>query len=76
MKIEPTLLRTPPWILAVVAMIPIQMGSALSISLFDDIGPAGTAWLRLALGAVLLWVIVRPRLTAIRRRDVPGLLGL
>ncbi|MEY2900642.1 MAG: hypothetical protein RL247_808 [Actinomycetota bacterium] len=76
MTTEPTLLRTPPWILAVVAMISIQMGSALSISLFDDIGPAGTAWLRLALGAVLLWVIVRPRLRAIRKRDVPGLLGL
>lgn len=68
--------RPPAWTLAVVAMISIQMGSALSISLFDDIGPAGTAWLRLALGAVLLWVIVRPRLRGIHSRDVPGLLGL
>jgi inner membrane transporter RhtA len=64
------------WTLAVVAMFSIQMGSALSISLFDDIGPAGTAWLRLALGAVILWIIVRPRLRNIQRADIPGLLGL
>jgi len=68
--------KPPAWTLAVVAMISIQMGSALSIFLFDEIGPAGTAWLRLTLGAVLLWIIVRPRLRGIRSRDVPGLLGL
>ncbi len=68
--------KPPAWTLAVVAMFSIQMGSALSISLFDDIGPAGTAWLRLALGAVILWIIVRPRLRNIQRVDIPGLLGL
>ena len=68
--------RVPPWTLAVVAMISIQMGSALSMSLFDRIGPAGTAWLRLALGAIVLWVLVRPRWRVITRQNLPGLLGL
>jgi inner membrane transporter RhtA len=68
--------RVPAWTLAVVAMFSIQMGSALSISLFDDIGPAGTAWLRLVLGAVILLIFVRPRLRKIRQKDVPGLIGL
>jgi len=68
--------RVPPWTLAVVAMISIQMGSALSMSLFDRIGPAGTAWLRLALGAIVLWVIVRPQWRVITRHNLPGLLGL
>jgi inner membrane transporter RhtA len=71
-----TMNRVPAWTLAVVAMLSIQMGSALSISLFDDIGPAGTAWLRLVLGAVILLIFVRPRLRTIRQKDVPGLIGL
>ena len=68
--------RVPAWTLAVVAMFSIQMGSALSITLFDDIGPAGTAWLRLILGAVILLIIVRPSIRSIRRKDIPGLIGL
>lgn len=68
--------RVPAWTLAVVAMFSIQMGSVLSITLFDDIGPAGTAWLRLILGAVILLIIVRPSIRSIRRKDIPGLIGL
>jgi inner membrane transporter RhtA len=68
--------RVPAWTLAVIAMFSIQMGSALSVSLFDDIGPAGTAWLRLILGAVILLIIVRPSLRGIRSKDIPGLIGL
>lgn len=66
----------PPWTLAVVAMLSIQTGSALSISLFDDIGPAGTAWLRMSLGAVILLVLVRPSWLSVSRSQWPGLLGL
>ena len=66
----------PPWTLAVVAMLSIQTGSALSISLFPAVGPAGTAWLRLSLGAVILLLIVRPRLSLIRRDNIVGLLSL
>lgn len=68
--------RIPPWTLAVIAMLSIQSGSALSISLFDDIGPAGTAWLRMALGAVILVVIVRPSVRLLTRSQWVSLLGL
>jgi inner membrane transporter RhtA len=66
----------PPWSLAVTAMLSVQLGSALSVDLIAVVGPAGTAWLRLSLGALILLVLVRPPLRAVRRRDVPALLGL
>ena len=45
----------PPWGLAVTAMLSIQLGSALSVDLIEDVGPAGTAWLRLSMGASFSW---------------------
>lgn len=68
--------HTPPWTWAVLAMLSIQLGSALAITLFSSIGPAGTAWLRLSLGAVILILVARPRWRSIRREHVPALLGL
>ena len=68
--------RVPAWSLAVIAMLSIQLGSALSISLFPAVGPAGTAWLRLALGAVILLLLVRPSLRLINRSNLVGLIGL
>lgn len=68
--------QVPPWAMAVAAMVSIQLGSALSVELIDTAGPAGTAWLRLTMGAVLLVALARPRLRAIRRADMPALLGL
>lgn len=53
--------RVPAWVLAVVAMLSVQVGAAVSIQLFDDVGVAGTAWLRLMLSAVVLIVLVRPK---------------
>lgn len=66
----------PPWALAVTAMLSVQLGSALSVDLIPVVGPAGTAWLRLTMGAVILLALVRPPLRTIRRRDLPALLGL
>jgi inner membrane transporter RhtA len=66
----------PPWGLAVAAMLSVQLGSALSVDLIAIVGPAGTAWLRLTIGALIFWALARPPLRAIRRRDVPALLGL
>ena len=68
--------RIPPWSWAVAAMLSVQLGSALSIDLIDTVGPAGTAWLRLTMGAIVFVAVVRPPLRDIRRHDVPGLLGL
>lgn len=44
------------------AIASIQFGAALGVTLFDDAGAAGAAFVRLALAAVILLVLVRPRL--------------
>lgn len=66
----------PPWSLAVVSMLMIQLCAALSVVLFDQVGTAGTAWLRLCMGALVFLLIARPPLTKIRREDIWPLLGL
>jgi inner membrane transporter RhtA len=58
------------------AMLSVQLGSALSVSLIDVVGPGGTAWLRLGMGALIFLAIARPPLGSIRRADVPALLAL
>jgi inner membrane transporter RhtA len=40
----------------------LQVGAAFAVTLFDDLGPAGAAFLRLALAAVVLWAVWRPKL--------------
>jgi inner membrane transporter RhtA len=66
----------PPWALAVTAMLSVQLGSALSVDLIATVGPAGTAWLRLSMGALVFLALARPPLREVRRRDVAPLLGL
>jgi len=46
---------------AVVAMLCVQLGLAVSVGLFDQVGPAGAAWLRLAWAGLLFLVLLRPR---------------
>ncbi|MEE6272509.1 EamA family transporter [Georgenia wangjunii] len=57
-------------------MLSVQLGSALSVDLIDEVGAAGTAWLRLTAGALVFLVIARPPLRSVRRADLPALLGL
>lgn len=66
----------PPWSMAVAAMLLIQLSSALSVGLIEQVGAAGTAWLRLAMGGAIFLLIARPPLQRIRRQDVPAILGL
>lgn len=54
-------------VLAVAAMLCVQLGLALSVGLFDRVGPEGAAWLRLAWAGVLLLVLVRPRPSSFSR---------
>jgi inner membrane transporter RhtA len=56
--------------LVVAACASPQLGAALAVTLFGELGPAGTAFLRLALAAVVLWVIWRPRLAGDLRLPV------
>ncbi|WP_051299492.1 EamA family transporter [Arthrobacter castelli] len=57
-------------------MLSVQLGSALSVDLIAAVGAAGTAWLRLTMGALILLALARPPLRDVRRRDMPALLGL
>lgn len=70
--------RVPAWSLAVIAMLSVQLGAAISIALFEPIGVGGTAWLRMTLGAIGIVLIVRPRYRqwAWRELRAPVLLGV
>ena len=47
--------------MAVVSMLCVQVGLAVALTLVDDLGAAGTTWLRLAWAGLILVVVVRPR---------------
>ncbi len=49
--------------LVIAAAVSPQIGAAFAVTLFDELGPAGAAFLRLAFAAVVLWAVWRPRLT-------------
>src|ERR687895_2250775 len=48
--------------LVLAAAVSPQVGAAFAVTLFDELGPAGAAFLRLAIAAIVLWAIWRPRL--------------
>ena len=56
-------------LMAVAAMMSLQVGLAISVTLIDRIGVDGVAWLRLAWAGVLLLIIVRPRRAAYTRNS-------
>lgn len=62
--------------MAVAAMMAIQLSNAMSVTVIGQVGPAGTAWLRMCFGVVFLWVISRPAIRSLRRRDLPALIAL
>jgi inner membrane transporter RhtA len=62
--------------MAVSAIILVQLGLAVSVGLFDRVGPGGAAWLRLAWAGVLLLVIVRPRPSDYSRRGLLACVAL
>ncbi|MFE9638960.1 DMT family transporter [Nocardiopsis alba] len=66
----------PPWTMAVTAMLSIQLSNALSVPVIDQVGPAGTAWLRMCFGAAFLWIIAYPAIRSVSRQDTPALLAL
>ncbi len=68
--------RFPAWSLAVVAMLSVQLGAALSVGLFPSVGPGGTAWLRLTVGACVFVAIGRPRIRGLSGSERRIVLGL
>jgi inner membrane transporter RhtA len=68
--------RVPPWTLAIAAMLAVQLSNALSVPVIEQVGPGGTAWLRMCFGAAFLWLFARPAIRSVRRADLPALLAL
>jgi inner membrane transporter RhtA len=62
--------------MAIVAMLCVQLGLAVSVGLIDRIGAGGAAWLRLAWAGVLLLILVRPRPSMFSRRGLLGSVAL
>ncbi len=62
--------RAPAWSLAIVAMLSVQVGSALSTGLFAEVGAGGTAWLRLTAGALMFLAFGRPHLRGRSRSEL------
>jgi inner membrane transporter RhtA len=54
-------------LMALGSMSCVQLGLALSVPLFGEVGPLGAVWLRLTWAAVILLAIVRPRPWRFRR---------
>lgn len=57
-------------LMAIASMSCVQVGLATSTHLFNTVGPAGAAWLRLAWAGILMLVIVRPRFRTFSRTAI------
>jgi inner membrane transporter RhtA len=62
--------RVPPTGLVLAAVASVQFGAALAKTLFDDLGPGGTVFLRVLLAALVLAALWRPRVRGHSRRDL------
>lgn len=62
--------RVPPVALVLGAVTSVQFGAALARTLFDDLGPSGASLLRLGFAALVLGVVVRPRLRGRTRAEL------
>ena len=54
-------------LMAMGSMVCVQLGLAIAVTLIDEIGVEGAAWLRLAWAGIILLLLVRPRAVAFTR---------
>ena len=68
----------PPTALVMLSIVSVQLGAAMAKTLFDSLGPGGTVFVRIAFAALVLLVLVRPKLGGYDRNAylVAGLFGL
>jgi inner membrane transporter RhtA len=57
----------PPPALMLIAMVSFQVGTAIAKGLFDQISAPGVAFMRLAFGAAIMLVWLRPAMRGLRR---------
>lgn len=62
-------MRIPPTLLVLAAVSSVQFGAALAKSLFDEVGPGGTVFLRVLFAALVLAAVWRPAVGARSRAD-------
>lgn len=60
--------------LLLLSILSVQFGSALAKSLFDDLGPWGVVFLRVAFSALILFAVGRPQLNATVRQNFKAIL--
>jgi inner membrane transporter RhtA len=60
----------PAPVLVLAAIASVQLGSALAKTLFDELGPGGAVFLRVAIAALVLAVAWRPRVRDHSARDL------
>lgn len=63
-------------LMAIAAMISVQLGAALARPAMDSFGPFAVTWGRLTWAAVLLWLVVRPDIRSYSSRNLAAALGL
>ena len=66
--------RPSPIGLLLLSILSVQFGSALAKSLFDDLGPWGVVFLRVAFSALILFAIGRPRFNSAVRQNFRAIL--
>ena len=57
-------------LLVLFAIASVQLGGAFAKSLFDEIGPGGTVFVRVAAAALALALVWRPRIAGLSRREL------
>jgi inner membrane transporter RhtA len=62
--------------MALASVFTVQIGAAASTPVFAQVGPAGTAWLRLCWAGLIYAAVARPRPWTLPRRDLGGALLL
>jgi inner membrane transporter RhtA len=65
----------PPVVLVLLAITSVQFGAALAKTLFDDVGPGGTVFLRVAFAALVLMLLWRPKVRGLAREHLWLVLG-
>ena len=70
--------RVPPTALVMLSRVSVQLGAAIAKTLFDSLGPGGTVFMRITFAALVLVLLVRPKLRGYDRAGylVAGLFGL
>jgi inner membrane transporter RhtA len=62
--------RRSPVLLVLAAVTAVQFGAALAATLFDELGPAGASFVRIAVSAAVLLAIWRPKLAGHSRSEL------